>query len=192
MMLHVHLINLIAFLIIAGCFTLFYNHQATLKLFGYLEFAEQEKSGGVCRSWSAEAQRHIACNRGNRHYSDIPSASWHLESLVTWLFVWQLVQENDKGNTKALHYWHFVRGIHQWLVDSPHKSPVIRKRFHVIQMMQHLANKDNKLYLAIKIILIVICQFHNQYHFHNGWELCGKNASCLWTSTKPQNITFII
>ena len=24
-----------------------------------------------------------------------------------------------------LHYWPFVRGIHQWLVDSPHKWPIM-------------------------------------------------------------------
>ena len=26
----------------------------------------------------------------------------------------------------------FVRGIHQWPVNSPHKGPAMRKRFHVI------------------------------------------------------------
>ena len=25
-----------------------------------------------------------------------------------------------------LHYWPFVRGIHQWLVDSPHKGPAMQ------------------------------------------------------------------
>ena len=28
---------------------------------------------------------------------------------------------------QSLCYWPFVRGIHQWLVDSPHKGPVTRK-----------------------------------------------------------------
>ena len=30
---------------------------------------------------------------------------------------------------KTLHYWPYVRRIHQWLVDSPHKRPVIWKLF---------------------------------------------------------------
>ena len=30
-------------------------------------------------------------------------------------------------NIKALHYWPFVRGIHWWPVDSPHKGPVMQK-----------------------------------------------------------------
>ena len=52
-----------------------------------------------------------------------------IKSLVTALFVQQLVKTNIKGNINALHYWPFVGGIHRWLVDSPHKGPVIRKVF---------------------------------------------------------------
>ena len=36
---------------------------------------------------------------------------------------------NIKENIKARHYWPFVRGIHQWPVDSPHKGPVMLKAF---------------------------------------------------------------
>ena len=32
-------------------------------------------------------------------------------------------------SSKALHYWPFVRGIHQSLMGSPHKGPVMRKVF---------------------------------------------------------------
>ena len=39
---------------------------------------------------------------------------------------------HPKENTKAQHYWPFVRGIHQSLVDSPHKGPVMRKVSHVM------------------------------------------------------------
>ena len=45
-----------------------------------------------------------------------------------------------KENMKAPHYWPFVRGIHRWLVDSPHKGPVTRKMFpfdEVILWMQY-------------------------------------------------------
>ena len=34
---------------------------------------------------------------------------------------------NKKRNIKARHDWPFVRGIHRWPVDSPHKGPVMRK-----------------------------------------------------------------
>ena len=32
-----------------------------------------------------------------------------------------------QGNTKAPYDWYFVRGIHWWLLNSPHKWPVMRK-----------------------------------------------------------------
>ena len=33
----------------------------------------------------------------------------------------------NKEDTNGLHYWLFVRGIHQWLVHSFHKGAVIWK-----------------------------------------------------------------
>ena len=36
---------------------------------------------------------------------------------------------NSKENTKDPHYWPFVRGIHRWQGDSPHKVSVLRKAF---------------------------------------------------------------
>ena len=53
--------------------------------------------------------------------------SWHLKSLATTWFVQQLVQTNNKENTRASHYWSFVRGFHLWLVDLPHEEPVVAK-----------------------------------------------------------------
>ena len=50
-----------------------------------------------------------------------------LKRTVTWLFCWQLVHVKSKENIKALHYWQFVRWIHQRLVVSNHKRPVMRK-----------------------------------------------------------------
>ena len=42
-----------------------------------------------------------------------------------------LFRQTTTTNIKALHYWPFVRGIHQLLVDSPHKWPVIQNRKHL-------------------------------------------------------------
>ena len=58
--------------------------------------------------------------------SDVTWASWLLKSLATKMFFQQLVQAYGKENVEG-HYWPFVRGIHQSLVDSPHKGPVIQK-----------------------------------------------------------------
>ena len=70
---------------------------------------------------------------------DITWAAWHLRWLAHQLFAHQLGQVNNKEKKiKVLHCCPFVRGIHRWPVDSPHKWPVIQKVFpcHVIVMMR--------------------------------------------------------
>ena len=48
-----------------------------------------------------------------------------LKSMVTRLFVQQLVQANKKENFEAMDYWPFVKGIHRWPVASPPKGPEV-------------------------------------------------------------------
>ena len=62
------------------------------------------------------------------YYINVTWASWCLKSLATGLFVQQSVWASIKENIKT---WllAFVRGIHRWLVDSPHKGPVMWKLF---------------------------------------------------------------
>ena len=50
-----------------------------------------------------------------------------LKSPATLLFVQSFVQSYIKENIKAPCHWPFVREMHQWLVDSPHKGPVIHR-----------------------------------------------------------------
>ena len=55
-----------------------------------------------------------------------------LELLAPELFVQQFVQADNKaykGNMKAPQYLPFVKGIHEWPVDSPHKGTEMLKVF---------------------------------------------------------------
>ena len=54
---------------------------------------------------------------------------WVTSMYIYKLFVQQLAQANEAENIKSLQHWCFVRGIHQWVVDSPHKGPVMWKAF---------------------------------------------------------------
>ena len=65
-----------------------------------------------------------------KHHSDVimsMMAWWHLKSLASRLFAQPFVQAQIKENFKASHHWLFVRRIHQWPVDSPHKGTVMQK-----------------------------------------------------------------
>ena len=68
----------------------------------------------------------FVCDCGVVHYNDFTWMSWCLKSLTTRLFIHQLLQANNKEN-KAMHYWLFVREIHQGLVDSHHKWPIMQR-----------------------------------------------------------------
>ena len=62
------------------------------------------------------------------------SASWHHEAPATSLFIQLLVWANNNELIKTLFHWHFVRGIHLWLLDSHHKGPMCWKCFNVITL----------------------------------------------------------
>ena len=66
--------------------------------------------------------------------TDITWAFWHLRSLVTRLFVQQLIQDYTEENIKAPHYWPFVWGvIHQWPVEPNVESVSISQHHHDIE-----------------------------------------------------------
>ena len=72
------------------------------------------------------------------YITSLPQESWHLKSLTTQLFVQQLVQANNKENIKP-YYRPFLREIHCWAIDSPHKGPVTREKFayHAVIIMSY-------------------------------------------------------
>ena len=71
---------------------------------------------------------------------------WHLKSLATQMFVQQLVQASIKATLKLCTTWLLLRENHQWLVDSPHKGPVMWIVFscHDVMMDPHLSHFPNK------------------------------------------------
>ena len=73
-------------------------------------------------------------NVWNMHYFPNNWLQWrHNErnsvskSQASRLFTQSFIKAQIKESTKAPRHWPFVRGIHRWLVNSPHKEPVTRK-----------------------------------------------------------------
>ena len=66
-----------------------------------------------------------------------------IKSLTSPLFAQQFVQAINKENIQIPYYWPHVKGIPQWLVDSPHKGPVMRTSgsMESIIMCQHALRK---------------------------------------------------
>ena len=67
-----------------------------------------------------------------RHCSDVimgTVATQITSQPASRLFSQPFIQAQIKENTKVPRNWPFVRGIHRWPVNSPHKGPVTRKLF---------------------------------------------------------------
>ena len=54
---------------------------------------------------------------------------WHLKSPASRLFTQPFIQQADQRKHESSVSLAFVRGIHQWLVNSPHKGPVTQNMF---------------------------------------------------------------
>ena len=91
--------------------------------YSYLDMSCQGTEGTFidCYRWAYE----LEINRDFSCHSDITWASWHLKSLSTPLFVQKIIQ----ANKRTVYGRCFVRGIHQSMMDSPHKWPVKQKTF---------------------------------------------------------------
>ena len=95
------------------------------------------------------------------HYKDVIMSS--MESQITSLKI--VCSTGYSGADQRKHessaLLAFVRGIHRWPVNSPHKGPVTRKMFHL--MMSSLLHQSSQAILAywdtitlFRVVLIVL------------------------------------
>ena len=63
-------------------------------------------------------------------------ARWRLKSPASWLFT-TVYSDADQRKHQSSASLAFVRGIHRWPVNSPHKWPVTRKMFPFDDVIMH-------------------------------------------------------
>ena len=69
-----------------------------------------------------------------KHHFDLKVLDW---VLLSWMLSWWCCNNMEKS------YWPFVRGIHQWLVDSLHKGPVMWTfDISIVVSLNNLLNKQ--------------------------------------------------
>ena len=106
-----------------------------------------------------------------RHYSDVMYAPWPLnQRQLDFLFNIQLLKLTAIENTKAPHYWQFVRGIHRWSVDSPHKRPVLLHTFPCHAVVMEMAD-DISCHIETTVAPEVQCPI-TMCHFRCVHRLC--------------------
>ena len=76
------------------------------------------------------------------------------------MFVQRFTTITITGNIKAPHHWPFVRRIHWWPMDSPHKGPVIRYSIPPKQyLMGYCLNLCHWFYFLLFCLIHIICHF---------------------------------
>ena len=76
------------------------------------------------------------------------SNHWQINCLFNSLFR-LTTEEHQSFSLWTSHYWPFVRGIHQSLVDSPHKGPVMQKVFPIHDISNEVVIRDKNRYQVL-------------------------------------------
>ena len=100
----------------------------------------------------------------------------HVKSPTTRLFVQQFIQDHNKGQVKALHFWFIVRRI-RWPMDSPRKEPAIREAFSCHKIMDTNNNTSTTI-----VSIILDCILHTYALKYFGTDFVNKNGKVThWT-----------
>ena len=94
----------------------------------------------MTRKWNATKWNFN--HAGNVHYSDVmmsAMASQITGVLIVCLNVCSVADQRKHQSSMSLA---FVRGIHQWQVDSPHKGPVTRKMLPFDDLIMEWKSSD--------------------------------------------------
>ena len=111
------------------------------------------------------------------HYNDVIMSA--MASQITSLtIVYSTVYSGtDQRKHQSSASLAFVRGIHRWPVNSPHKGPVTRKMFsfddvimiHQVKKRRSNERAGNKINLATLFVLHI-----RQYYYLYTYQVCGE------------------
>ena len=103
------------------------------------------------------------------HYSDIMMSATASQitgvSIVCSAVRWGADQRKHQRSASLA----FVRTIHQWPVDSPHKSPVTRKMFPFYDVIMGLHGQKGKQSFFVHKVN-VLCKFHDIWMKYPGYS----------------------
>ena len=122
------------------------------------------------RARAAEPRRQVSLisSQGSSHYSDVtmgPIASQITSITIVYSAVYPCADQRKHQSSASLA---FVRGIHRWPVNSPHKWPVTRKMFpfdDVIMQDGEFMIEVNSCLFKITVSVYQILHFSNSSDF---------------------------
>ena len=107
----------------------------------------------------------------SNQYSEMTLVSWHLQQWATRLFVRQIIQTNNKANTKAPHHW----GNHLSPVVSPHKwVGDARIVIDIMTVTRHIRAQYGDINLSTLTRVMACCWTEPNHYLNQFWLLIGK------------------
>ena len=104
-----------------------------------------------------------------------------------WMFLQQFIQVCSKNTPKSSHHWPFVRAIHRWPVDSPHKGWVMRKAFpcpdvFMLCLVKYVFLVFRRIWSMLPYITNVHTDVTPSLSSHQDYTLlhCDYQASCAY------------
>ena len=111
-------------------------------------------------------------NPFNHHYSDVimNAMSPQITSLTT---VYSTVYwGTDQRKHQSSAWLDFVRGIHRWPVNSPHKGPVTRKMLQFEYVIMHWRKENSGKYIShhsVKVLMHTPQYIFDNVDIHSAW-----------------------
>ena len=118
-----------------------------------------------------------------------------------WMFLQQFIQVCSKNTRKSSHHWPFVRAIHRWPVDSPHKGWVMRKAspcpdVFMLYLVKYVFEVFRRIWSMLSYITNVHTDVTSSLSSHQDYTLlhCDYQASCAYVvavDNKKTNYIYI-
>ena len=126
------------------------------------------------------------------HNSDVIMNAKASQSTGVWIVCSTVCSDADQRKHQSSALLAFVRGIHRWSVDSPHKGPVTRKMFpfHDVVILPILRKFRYFICFARKFALGMactrfLCRFLSDFCARSGFYSKSKHCALLALTTGP-------
>ena len=97
----------------------------------------------ICDVWPGPSELKHCYTGIDKHYSDIIMDTMASQITSLTIVYWSVYSGADQRKHQSSASLTFVRGIHRWPVNSPHKWPVIWKMFPFDHIIMILHKNDN-------------------------------------------------
>ena len=130
----------------------------------------------------------LAMELPQSHYTDFIMSAMASQITGVWIVCSTVCSDTDQRKHQSPAPLTFVKGMHQWPVNSPHKGPVTQKMLPFDDVIMLMPSKPSKWLLELKTLIVglgVMNQCTLSYSIHCG--LVTSYATEIWVNIGSGN-----